>query len=99
MTTLYPTSDRVLLRRLASEERTAGGLFIPEVAKEKPHRGIVVAVGPGRQLESGVFVTPEVQVGDLVIFGKYAGSDVAIDGVEHVLLRADDILAVVEGGA
>ena len=91
-----PMQDRILVKRIAKEEKTAGGIFIPETAKEKPQEAIVIAVGPGRVLESGELRKPGVKEGEKVMFGKYAGSEVKIDGDEHIILREDDILAVIE---
>ncbi len=90
-----PLNDRVLVKRVDVEEKTAGGLFIPETAKEKPSRGEVIAVGSGRVLDNGTRLPLEVKAGDIVIFGKYAGSEIKIDGIEHLVLREEDILAVV----
>lgn len=90
-----PLSDRVLVKRLEMEEKTAGGLFIPDTAKEKPSRGEVVAVGPGKRDDSGKFMAPEVKKGDVVLFSKYAGTDIKLDGVEHLVMREEDILAII----
>jgi chaperonin GroES len=89
-----PLNDRVLVKRIASEEKTAGGLFIPDTAKEKPQEGEVIAVGEGRLLENGKVRPLEVKKGDRVFFRKYAGNDVTIDGTEHVILREEEILGV-----
>ncbi|HNU69857.1 MAG TPA: co-chaperone GroES [Myxococcota bacterium] len=91
-----PMQDRILVKRIAREEKTAGGIFIPDTAKEKPQEAIVIAVGPGKVLESGELRQPGVKEGEKVLFGKYAGSEVKIDGEEHIILREDDILAVIE---
>ena len=91
---LRPLNDRVLIKRIASEEKTAGGLFIPETAKEKPQEGLVVAVGEGRHLDNGKIRPLEVKEGDKVFFRKYAGNEITIDGVEHTILREEEILAV-----
>lgn len=93
---LKPLNDRVLVKRLESEEKTAGGLYIPDTAKEKPSHATVVAVGPGKTAEDGSRVAMTVQVGDTVLFTKYAGTEVKIDGVEHLVMREDDIIAIVE---
>ncbi len=90
-----PLSDRVLVKRVDVEEKTAGGLFIPETAKEKPSRAEIIAVGPGKVLDNGTRVALEVKVGDIVLFGKYAGSEIKLDGVEHLVMREEDILAIV----
>ncbi len=90
-----PLNDRVLIRRTESVERTAGGIFIPDTAKEKPQEGTVVAVGPGR-LEGGERIALSVAVGDKVLFAKFSGSEVRIEGKDHMLLREDEIFAVVK---
>ena len=98
---LKPLNDRVLVKRLESEERTASGLYIPDTAKEKPSKGEVVAVGPGKRDEAGKhaddgkLVPMAVKVGDMVLFNKYAGTEVKIDGAEHLVMREDDILAII----
>lgn len=94
MTTLQPLTDRILIKRIESETKTAGGIIIPDAAKEKPVEGIVVAIGGGKVLENGKVRALEVKKGDKVVFRKYAGNDVTLDGVEHCLLREDEILAV-----
>ena len=91
-----PLNDRVLVKRLESEEKTAGGLFIPDTAKEKPSRGEVVAVGPGKSHESGKRIAMSVKAGDNVLFNKYAGTEIKLDGVEHLVMREDDILAIID---
>ncbi len=91
-----PLNDRVLVKRLESEEKTAGGLFIPDTAKEKPSRGEVVAVGPGKSDESGKRIAMSVKAGDNVLFNKYAGTEIKLDGVEHLVMREDDILAIID---
>jgi chaperonin GroES len=93
---IRPLQDRVLVKRVAEEERTKGGIFIPDSAKEKPMEGEVMAVGNGKILENGSKVTPEVKKGDRILFGKYSGTEVKIDGEEHLILREDDILGVLE---
>jgi len=90
-----PLSDRLLVKRVDVEEKTTGGLFIPETAKEKPSRGEVIAIGSGKVLDNGTRIPLEVKVGDIVLFGKYAGSEVKLDDVEHLVMREEDILAVV----
>lgn len=92
---LTPLHDRVLVKRLDSEDKTAGGLYIPDTAKEKPSRGEIVAVGPGKAYKDKV-VPMTVKVGDTVLFNKYAGSEVKVDGVEHLMMREDDILALIK---
>jgi chaperonin GroES len=93
---IRPLHDRILAKRLAEEEKTKGGLFIPDTAKEKPLEALVIAVGNGKVLENGTLQKLEVKAGDKVLIGKYSGSDVKIDGEEHIILREDDILAVLE---
>ena len=92
---LKPLNDRVLVKRLESEERTASGLYIPDTAKEKPSKGEVVAVGPGKHADDGKLVPMAVKVGVMVLFNKYAGTEVKIDGAEHLVMREDDILAII----
>ena len=92
---LKPLNDRVLVKRLESEERTASGLYIPDTAKEKPSKGEVVAVGPGKHADDGKLVPMAVKVGYMVLFNKYAGTEVKIDGAEHLVMREDDILAII----
>ena len=91
---IRPLADRIVVRRMAQETQTKSGLFIPDTAKEKPSEAEVIAVGPGRALKDGKVLPLDVKAGDKVLFGKYAGTEVKIDGVEHVLLREDDILGV-----
>jgi Co-chaperonin GroES (HSP10) len=92
---LMPLNDRVLVKRLDSEEKTAGGLYIPDTAKEKPSKGEIVAAGPGKVDDSGKRVELTVKAGDTVLFNKYAGTEVKLDGVEHLVMREDDILAII----
>jgi chaperonin GroES len=91
-----PLNDRVLVLRTGEEEKTAGGIIIPDTAKEKPQEGKVVSVGPGKVSEKGERINLDVKAGDKVLFGKYAGSDIRIDGIEHLIMREDDILAIIE---
>jgi len=93
---IRPLHDRILAKRLAHEEKTSGGLFIPDTAKEKPLEAQVIAVGNGKILENGSLRALEVKAGDKVLIGKYSGSEIKIDGEEHIILREDDILAVLE---
>lgn len=93
---IRPLQDRILVSRLESEEKTAGGIIIPDNAKEKPMEGKVVALGNGKVLDDGKIRKPDVNVGDKVLFSKYSGSEVKIDGEEHLILREDDILGVIE---
>jgi len=97
MTTIRPLDDRVVIKVLDAEEVTAGGILLPGSAQEKPQRGKVTAVGEGKPLEDGNRVKPEVKKGDVVIFGKYSGSDVKVDGTDYKILRENEILAKVEG--
>jgi chaperonin GroES len=94
--TIRPLHDRILVKRLQEQEKTAGGLYIPDTAKEKPIEAQVVAVGSGKMLEDGTVRKPELKAGDRVLFSKYSGTEVKIDGEEHLIMREDDILAVVE---
>jgi chaperonin GroES len=93
---IRPLGDRILIRRIKEEEKTKGGIIIPDAAKEKPQEGKVVAVGKGKVTEDGKLVAPEVKAGDRVLFGKYSGSEIKLDGEEHLILREDDILGVLE---
>ena len=96
MANFKPLYDRVLLKRLETETMSAGGLYIPETAKEKPQRAEVIAVGEGRLGKGGKTTPLVVKKGDTVLFGKYAGDEIKLDGVEHIILRESDILAIVE---
>jgi chaperonin GroES len=93
---LRPLADRILAKRIAEDGKTAGGLYIPDTAKEKPLEAVVVAVGIGKRLETGELQASSVRVGDQVLIGKYTGSEVKLDGEDHIILREDDILAVIE---
>jgi len=93
---LRPLQDRIIVKRVEEESKTAGGLFIPETAKEKPQRGEIVAVGNGKKTEDGKVLPLDVKVGDTVLFGKYAGTEIKVDGDDFLMMREDDILAVVE---
>ena len=93
---LRPLQDRIIVKRVEEETKTAGGIFIPETAKEKPQRGQVVAAGNGKKTEDGKVLPLDVKVGDTVLFGKYAGTEIKVDGEELLMMREDDILAVVE---
>jgi chaperonin GroES len=95
MNKIRPLQDRVLIRRLKEEEKTAGGIIIPDTAKEKPLEGEVVAVGKGKVLKNGTLRKLDVKIGDRVLFSKYTGSEVKVDVAEHLVIREDDILAVV----
>jgi len=91
---IRPLADRIVVKRTQNEEKTKGGIIIPDSAKEKPVEGVVVAVGNGKALKDGKLHKVDVKAGDRVLFGKYSGTEVKIDGEEHVLLREDDLLAV-----
>ena len=94
---LTPLHDRVLVRRTEGEEKTAGGLYIPESAKEKPSEGEVVSTGPGARKDNGELVAMDVKAGDKVLFGKYSGTEVKVDGEELLVMKEDDIMAVIDG--
>ena len=91
-----PLQDRILVKRIENEEKTAGGIIIPDSAKEKPQEGLVVALGNGTRLDDGTLLTLDLKKGDRILFGKYSGSEVTIDGDEHLILREDEILGVME---
>ena len=91
-----PLHDRVIVKRIEEEEKTKGGIIIPDTAKEKPIEGKIIAAGNGKLLENGSKVPLEVKKGDRVLFGKYAGTDIKIDGEEHLIMREDDIIAILE---
>lgn len=91
-----PLHDRILVRRMAEEEKTAGGLFIPDSAKEKPQRGEIVAAGKGRVTEDGKVLPLEVKAGDKVLFSKYAGTEIKLSGEEYLMMREEDILGIVQ---
>jgi chaperonin GroES len=93
---IRPLQDRILVKRLESESKTASGIIIPDNAKEKPMEGDVIAVGAGKALDNGTVRASEVKTGDKVLFGKYAGSEVKIDGIEHLILNESDILGIIE---
>ncbi len=93
---IRPLHDRILAKRIQEEEKTAGGLFIPDTAKEKPLEAQVIAVGQGKVLDDGKLRPLQVKAGDKVLIGKYTGSEVKLNGEEHIILREDDILAVIE---
>ena len=94
--TLRPLHDRVLARRLAEQDKTVGGLFIPDTAREKPLEALVIAVGNGKVLKNGKTQALSVKAGDKVLIGKYSGSEVKLDGKDHIILREDDILGILE---
>jgi len=93
---IRPLGDRVLIKRLESEERTKGGIIIPDTAKEKPIEGKVISVGTGKRDDNGKLIELSVKAGDTVLFGKYSGTEVKIDSVEHLILREEDILGIIE---
>jgi chaperonin GroES len=94
-----PLHDRVVVRRIDAEEKTAGGIIIPDTAKEKPQQGEVLAVGPGKRDETGKLVALDVREGDQILFGKWSGTEVKIDGEDLLIMKEDDIMGVVEGAA
>jgi len=94
-----PLGDRVLVKRVEEEEKTKGGIIIPDTAKEKPQEGEVLAVGPGARDEAGKRIEPDVKVGDRILFGKWSGTEVRIDGSDLLIMKESDILGVVEGGS
>jgi len=93
---IRPLQDRIIVKRMEEEDMTKGGIIIPDSAKEKPMEGKVVAVGNGKILENGQKTKPDVKAGDKVLFSKYAGTEVKIDGEEHLIMREDDILGIIE---
>ncbi|TAE33793.1 MAG: co-chaperone GroES [Alphaproteobacteria bacterium] len=96
MTNIKPLYDRVVLKRLEEDERTASGIIIPDTAKEKPQRGIIIAVGEGTRREDGTIIALTVQVGDMVLFGKWSGTEIKLDGQELLVMKESDIIAIVE---
>ena len=94
-----PLHDRVLVRRIEGEEKTAGGLIIPDTAKEKPQEGEVIAVGEGARKDNGELIAPAVKAGDRILFGKWSDTEVKIDGEDLLIMKESDILGIVEGGA
>ena len=93
-----PLYDRIVVKRIESQEQMQGGLYIPDTAKEKPQEGEVVAVGKGKRLEDGKVVALDVQVGDRILFGKYSGQEIKLDGEEYLIMREDEVLAVIDSG-
>ncbi len=91
-----PLQDRILIKRVEEEAKSKGGIIIPDSAKEKPQEGQVVAVGAGKVTDAGKRVAPEVKAGDRILFGKYSGTEIKIEGEEHLILREDDVLAVIQ---
>ena len=94
---IRPLQDRLIIKRVAEENKTKGGLFIPDTAKEKPLEGKVIAVGNGKILENGQVRAMDIKAGDTILFSKYAGTEIKIEGEEHLIMREDDILGVIEG--
>ena len=92
-----PLGDRVLVKRVEEESKTKGGIIIPDTAKEKPQEGEVVAVGQGKRLDDGKLVPLDVKAGDRILFGKYSGSEIKLEGEEYLIIREDEILGVIEG--
>ena len=94
-----PLHDRVVVRRVESEERTAGGIIIPDTAKEKPQEGVIIAAGPGARDEAGKLVPLDVKAGDRILFGKWSGTEVRIDGEDLLIMKESDVMGIVEGKA
>ncbi|NJC87937.1 MAG: co-chaperone GroES [Desulfuromonas sp.] len=95
---IRPLHDRIIVERLEEETKTAGGIIIPDTAKEKPQQGKVIAVGKGKKTEDGKVLPLDVKVGDKILFGKYAGTEIKIEGKEFLMMREEDVLGVIEGG-
>ena len=95
---IRPLEDRVVIQQIEAEEKTAGGIVLPDTAKEKPQRGKVLSVGPGKMLDSGERSPISLKEGDEVLFGKYSGQEIKLDGEEYLIMREDEVLGVVEGG-
>jgi chaperonin GroES len=93
---IRPLADRVIVKRIEEEEKTKGGIIIPDSAKEKPQEGKIIAVGKGKMLEDGKVIPLDVKVGDRILFGKYSGNEIKIDGEEHLIMREEDILGIIE---
>ena len=94
-----PLHDRVVVKRVAEEEKTKGGIIIPDTAKEKPMEGEVVAVGPGARDDKGALVPLDVKAGDRILFGKWSGTEIKLDGVEYLIMKESDIMGILEGSA
>lgn len=97
MSTLKPLGDRIVVKAVEAEEKTAGGIVLPDTAKEKPQTAEVIAVGPGKTLDNGTIAPMEVKVGDKVVYGKYSGTEIKVGAEDVIILRQDDILGIVEG--
>jgi chaperonin GroES len=91
-----PLYDRILVERIESEQKTKGGIIVPDTAKEKPQQGKVIAVGHGKRLEDGKLIPLEVKAGDTILFGKYSGSEIKVEGIEYFIMKEDDVLGLVE---
>jgi chaperonin GroES len=96
---IRPLHDRIVVKRIEAEDNKVGGLYIPDSAKEKPQEGEVVAVGNGKRGDDGKVIPPDVKAGDRILFGKYSGSEIKLDGNEYIIMREDEILGVIEGGS
>jgi len=96
---IRPLYDRIVVKRIEEQESTRNGIIIPDSAKEKPQEGQVLAAGHGKRLENGQLVALDVKVGDRILFGKYSGSEVKLDGAEYIIMREDDVLGILESGA
>ena len=94
---IRPLQDRVIVKRIAEEEKTKGGIIIPDTAKEKPQEGKIIAVGKGKTNDDGKLIPLDIKVGDKILFGKYSGSEIKLNGEEHLIMREEDILGVIEG--
>ncbi len=92
-----PLHDRVVVQRVDSEEKTAGGIIIPDTAKEKPSEGVIISVGPGARDEDGKYIAPDVKAGDRVLFGKWSGTEIKVDGDDLLIMKESDIMGVIEG--
>ena len=97
MTNIRPLYDRLIVRRIEEKEQVRGGILIPDTAKEKPQEAEVIAVGHGKRLENGTLIPLEVKAGDRILFGKYSGSDIKMDGEEYLILREDEVLGIITG--
>jgi chaperonin GroES len=93
---LKPLADRVVVEHVEQQDKTPGGIFLPDTAKEKPQEGLILAVGPGRTLDNGTLVPPAVKAGDRVIYSKYSGSEIKLDGKEYLIISEKDVLAIVD---
>jgi len=96
---IRPLNDRIVVKRIDEQETTRNGIIIPDSAKEKPQQGEVMAIGKGKRLEDGTVVAPDVQIGDRILFGKYSGAEIKMDGQEFLILREEEVLGIIEGKA